>query len=91
MPNPPFHDRGDFDLDAAGRLRHDAASAVQPWTYANIALLRPALVESVAFGQRAALGPLLFSAAQADRLAGRVLAGAWHNLGTPEQLAALQG
>ena len=91
VPNPPFHDRGDFGLDAAGRLRHEAASAVQPWTYANIALLRPALVESVVSGQRAALGPLLFSAAQAGRLAGRVLAGAWHNLGTPEQLAALQG
>ena len=91
VPNPSFHDRGDFGLDAGGRLTRDAAGAVQPWTYANIALLRPALVEAVACGQRAALGPLLFGAAQDGRLAGRVLAGAWHNLGTPEQLAALEG
>jgi MurNAc alpha-1-phosphate uridylyltransferase len=37
------------------------------------------------------LGPLLFEAAAADRLAGRVLDGAWHNLGTPAQLMALNG
>ena len=40
-------------------------------------------------GQPAPLGPLLFDAAAADRLAGRVLEGEWHNLGTPAQLAAL--
>ena len=54
-----------------------------------MALLRPALVAHLPFGQRAALGPLLFDAAAADGLAGRVLGGAWHNLGTPAQLAAL--
>ncbi len=89
VPNPAFHDRGDFGLDAAGRVTRDLAAAAQPWTYANIALLRPAMVEPVVCGQRAALGPLLFSAAHAGRLAGRVLTGEWHNLGTPQQLAAL--
>jgi MurNAc alpha-1-phosphate uridylyltransferase len=59
------------------------------WTYANVALMRPALVESLPVGQRAALGPLLFEAAAADRLAGRVLSGEWHNLGTRLQLSAL--
>jgi MurNAc alpha-1-phosphate uridylyltransferase len=85
VPNPSFHDRGDFSL-AGGRLRRGAA---QPWTYANVALLRPALVATLPVGQPAALGPLLFEAAAADRLAGRVLEGPWHNVGTPQQLTAL--
>ncbi len=85
VPNPSFHHSGDFQLDGE-RLRRGTP---RPWTYANIALLRPALVATLPLGQRAPLGPLLFEAATADRLAGRVLSGPWHNVGTPAQLAAL--
>lgn len=85
VPNPSFHDSGDFRLEGE-RLRRGAP---HPWTYANVALLRPALVASLPLGQRAPLGPLLFEAAAADRLAGRVLDMPWHNVGTPAQLAAL--
>jgi MurNAc alpha-1-phosphate uridylyltransferase len=46
-------------------------------------------VQGVAAGQRAALGPRLFDAAAARRLGGELLAGPWHNVGTPAQLAAL--
>jgi MurNAc alpha-1-phosphate uridylyltransferase len=88
VPNPAFHGRGDFDLDGQ-RLRRRAAGASHAWTYANVALLRPGLLAGLPVGERAALGPLLFAAAAADRLAGQVLQGAWHNLGTPAQLAAL--
>ena len=87
VPNPGFHERGDFNLDGT-RLRRGAAGTPHTWTYANVALLRPALVAALPVGQRAPLGPLLFEAAAADRLAGRVLDGPWHNLGTPQQLAA---
>ncbi|MBX3643018.1 MAG: nucleotidyltransferase family protein [Rubrivivax sp.] len=86
VPNPDFHAAGDFNLDGA-RLRRGAPLA---WTYANVALLKPALVADLPLGQPAPLGPRLFDAAAADRLAGRVLRGEWHNLGTPAQLAALQ-
>ena len=85
VPNPDFHGGGDFNLDGQ-RLKRGAPHA---WTYANVALLRPALVGHLPLGQPAPLGPLLFDAAAADRLAGRVLEGEWHNLGTPAQLAAL--
>ncbi len=85
VPNPGFHERGDFNLES-GRLRRGAPHA---WTYANVALLRPALVAALPLGRPAPLGPLLFDAAAADRLAGRVLDRLWHNLGTPAQLAAL--
>ena len=87
VPNPGFHAGGDFNLDGT-RLRRGAPHA---WTYANVALLRPALVSALPLGQPAPLGPLLFEAAATDRLAGRVLGGEWHNLGTPAQLAALEG
>ena len=85
VPNPDFHGGGDFNLDGQ-RLKRGAPHA---WTYANVALLRPALVGHLPLGQPAPLGPLLFDAAAADRLAGRVLEGEWHNPGTPAQLAAL--
>lgn len=88
VPNPPFHPKGDFALDAQSRLRREPPAG-RRWTYANIALCRPALVDGVAPGTRAALGPLLFAAAAGDRLSGEALEGEWHNIGTPEQLAAL--
>lgn len=88
VPNPTYHPQGDFALDAGGRATRGAA--VRPWTYANIALCRPALVDGIGAGQRAALGPRLFAAADAGRLAGEVLRGEWHNVGTPQDLAALK-
>lgn len=86
VPNPDYHAAGDFALDA-GRARRDPAE--RPWTYANLALCRAALVAGIAPGTRAPLGPLLFRAADAGRLSAQAWAGAWHNVGTPAQLAAL--
>jgi N-acetyl-alpha-D-muramate 1-phosphate uridylyltransferase len=92
VPNPSFHPKGDFGIDAQGRgLADGAGPDGQTWTYANLALCRAALVAGIAAGTRAPLGPLLFDAARADRLSGEVLTGPWHNIGTPEQLAALDG
>ena len=89
VPNPPFHRDGDFHLDAAGRVGREPRDTPHAWTYANIALLRPALVAGVRVGERAALGPLLFDAAAQGRLGGKALAERWENIGTPEQLLAL--
>lgn len=96
VPNPPFHTRGDFLLDDAGRLHRLPASdapqppLAQPMTYANFALMRPALVEGLNAGNRAALGPFLHRAADAGRLAGQRWQGPWENVGTPAQWQALQ-
>jgi len=87
VPNPPFHAAGDFGLDPLGRVTHDDVE--RPWTYANLALCRAALVAGIVPGERVALGPLLFDAARAGRVAGEALIGPWHNIGTPEQLALL--
>lgn len=86
VPNPDFNPRGDFALEG-DRCRRDGERA---WTYANLALVKPALVAGVAAGVRAPLGPCLFAAADAGRLAGRAWAGEWHNVGTEAQWRALQ-
>ena len=64
-----------------------AAAQPRPLTYANLALVRASLVDGIAAGQHAPLGPCLFASADAHRLGGEPLAGAWHNVGTPAQLA----
>ncbi len=89
VPNPDFHAQGDFAL-AGDRVRRPAPGQPRPLTYANLALMRRRLVAGIPPGQAAPLGPLLFDSAAAGRLAGQVWAGAWHNLGTPAQWAALQ-
>lgn len=86
VPNPAFNERGDFALGAGGRLSRDGERG---WTYANLALLKPAIVAGIAPGTRAPLGPALFAAAAAGRLSGEAWRGEWHNVGTPQQLAAL--
>ena len=89
VPNPDFHAAGDFAL-AGDRVQRPPAGQPRPLTYANLALVRRRLVAGVVPGQRAALGPLLLGSADAGRLGGELLAGEWHNVGTPAQWAALQ-
>jgi len=85
LPNPHFNTAGDFGL-VGDRVRRDGE---RPLTYANIALVRRRLVEGVAPGTKAKMNQFLFAAAAAGRLGGVMLEGEWHNVGTPEQLAAL--
>lgn len=87
MPHLPFHAAGDFAL--AEPVSPLARRGERRWTYAKLAL-RPAIVAGVAPGIRAPLAPLLFAAADAGRLRGRVWPCVWNNLGRPEQLAAAE-
>ena len=90
VPNPAYHARGDFGIDAEGRGVADGPGPDgHTWTYANLALCRAALFDGVVPGARAALGPLLFDAMRARRISVEVFDGAWDNVGTPQQLAEL--
>lgn len=90
VPNPPFHQRGDFGLDAQGfGLADSPGPDGRRWTYANIALCRTGLVAGVVPGSKAALGPLLFQQMRHRRISAEVYLGEWENVGTPAQLAAL--
>ena len=90
-PNPPYHPRGDFGLDAQGFGLADAPGPdAQRWTYANLALCRAALCAHIVPGTRVALGPLLFEKMRERRITAEVYLGEWQNLGTPAQLEALR-
>jgi MurNAc alpha-1-phosphate uridylyltransferase len=100
VPNPPYHPAGDFgygtardDLASGAALgvSGDRAMAGSPrQTYANLALMKPALLHGVPAGQRVALGPLLHQGMARGRVAVLPYGGRWANVGTPADLAALQ-
>jgi MurNAc alpha-1-phosphate uridylyltransferase len=90
VPNPSFHPQGDFGLAADGMgLAEGTGPDGQRWTYANIALCRAELCAGIAPGTVAKLAPLLFAGMRERRISAEVYRGPWENVGTPEQLAAL--
>lgn len=91
VPNPAHVPTGDFALNAEGRiLRKDQAPSGTPaYTYSTIGLYRPAMVDHLTVGQKAALRPSLERAIDAGRLSGTLYTGPWVDVGTPERLAEL--
>ena len=90
VPNPAFHPKGDFGLGADGMgLGETPGPDGQRWTYANIALCRAELCAGIAPGTKAALAPLLYAGMRERRISAQIYRGRWENVGTPEQLAAL--
>jgi MurNAc alpha-1-phosphate uridylyltransferase len=90
VSNPAFHPRGDFGLDVDGLgLAEGTGPDGQRWTYANIALARAEMFECIAPGTHAALAPLLYAGMRERRIGAEIYRGRWENVGTPEQLAAL--
>lgn len=82
VPNPPHHARGDFGLDAAGRV-----SATPPLsTYAGIAVFDPRGFAGLEPGRRP-LKPWLDAAIARRELKGLRFSGLWLDVGTPERLA----
>jgi len=86
VPNPAHRPGGDFSL--GGEIVGNDASP--RYTYAGIAVMRPALVASVAGGRKAPLAPLLRAAAAQGLVSGELYRGTWRDVGTPERLAELE-
>lgn len=90
VPNPDFHEKGDFGMAADGMgLADSAGPDGRRWTYSNIALVRAELCAHVPVGQKAPLGPLLFDGMRERRIRVEPYLGEWHNIGTPRQLEQL--
>jgi len=83
VPNPDFHSRGDFGL-SQGRLTEDGVR----YTYANIGVFTPEFFAGRR-PERFALAPLMYEWIRKGRVSGELFEGPWHNVGTPQQLAAL--
>lgn len=87
VDNPPFHPEGDFGLT----LYSLSNEGTPRWTFGNIGVYRMEMFDGITPGTHAKLGPLIRSYAARGRVGGEVYGGAWANLGTPEQLAELNG
>ena len=90
VPNPSFHPKGDFGVDAEGLgLAEGTGPDGQRWTYANIALARATMFAHLAPATHAPLAPLLYAGMRARRISAEIYRGRWENVGTPAQLATL--
>ncbi|HTH75902.1 MAG TPA: nucleotidyltransferase family protein [Trinickia sp.] len=86
VPNPPFHPRGDFALDAAGQLSLEGTAR---YTFGNIGVYDTRMFRDLRRGERRALTPYYRETIASGRASGELYAGRWENLGTPAQLQAL--
>ncbi|HSN21590.1 MAG TPA: nucleotidyltransferase family protein [Usitatibacter sp.] len=84
VDNPPWHAAGDMAL-AGGRVRREGPRL----TYGNIAVFHPQPFREIAPGTRLKLFPWMYRFVDEGRVTGERYAGPWDNVGTAEQLAAL--
>ncbi len=86
IDNPPWHPRGDMALIHGFVVR----DGVEPLlTFANIAVFHPRCFDDLVPNRVLKLFPWAYELADAHRMTGTIHEGAWNNVGTPEQLAAL--
>jgi len=83
VDNPPFHPAGDMGLNGA-------MATMQPprLTYANIGVFAPHVFAGQGAG-RMPLFPWAFGLVARQRVSAERFAGRWYNVGTPDDLAAL--
>jgi len=93
VPNPPQHPGGDFRLEGGRVLPKDAVAAgdgvAKTLTFSGVGVYRPKLFAGTAPCQPSRLAPLLVAAMRDSLVGGRRHDGTWHDIGTPERLAAL--
>jgi len=87
VDNSSHHPRGDFRLDAEGRLQK-LKGAENGLTYAGVAVFVPAFFAGLP-PHKLPLRPLLDAAIDRGSLTGEHHAGAWEDVGTPRRLEAL--
>jgi MurNAc alpha-1-phosphate uridylyltransferase len=85
VPNPPQHPGGDFALAGTRVIDGDG----ERLTFSGIGVYRPQLFSGVSPGAKAKLAPLLRKAIGDGAVTGERFSGEWHDVGTPERLAAL--
>lgn len=85
VKNPDFHGGGDFALEQ-GRL---TLAEGERLTYASLGVYDLALFRPLPRGTRMKLTPFYREWVARGLVSGERFDGTWHNLGTPEQLAAL--
>ncbi len=92
VPNPPFRPRGDYALGpmASDDPRIRVRTEGEPrHAWGSIGLFSIDLLREIPVGQKIALLPFFTDWMRRGVVGGEVFTGVWDNLGTPEQLRAL--
>ena len=89
VDNPAWHPAGDMALVDGLIVRATADVTTPLMTYANIAVFHPRIFDGLTPHRALKLFPWAYALADARRLSGSRHDGAWDNVGTPAQLAAL--
>ena len=89
VANPPWHPAGDMGLFDGYVTRPEPTARTPLLTYANIGVFHPRVFDAVPRQHVLKLFPWAYTMADTKRMSGEVHAGAWANVGTPEQLADL--
>lgn len=84
VPNPPHNLDGDFGLDGDRVVNR----GMPTYTFSGIGVYAREFFAGLAPGKRP-LAPLLRAAAERGAVGGEIYRGEWHDIGTPERLAAL--
>lgn len=85
VPNPDFHPKGDFAINAQGLLTNDEAQPKH--TFAGISLIKPQLISQYPQARRKfpLVEVLRYGIAQ-QRISAEIYRGHWSDVGTPERL-----
>ncbi len=86
VPNPSHHPNGDFALLDNGQL---SLTAMPRLTFGNIGVYHTRMFHTLTPGAHCALLPYYQNAIATQRASGEPYDGRWFNIGTPEQLHAL--
>jgi MurNAc alpha-1-phosphate uridylyltransferase len=82
--NPPFHLEGDFSIEKGLARRHGVKL-----NFSGIACWHPKLFANFVKGEKKKLFPWANTLVDAGRISAEHHMGCWENIGTPQQLAAL--
>jgi len=80
-----FNSKGDFDMDADGRLTRRCEGLVTPFGYAGAAIINPAIFKTAPKGAFS-INQQFDEAIEKERLFGMRLEGLWLHVGTPEAI-----
>jgi len=87
VPNPVQHPKGDFTLDADGKLVNESDNGDQRFTFSGLSLLRPKIIRDYEKVRvKFPLVEVFLDAMSKKQLSGEVYRGDWEDIGTPERL-----
>jgi MurNAc alpha-1-phosphate uridylyltransferase len=93
VPNPTHHCQGDFYLSSPHVLSDEQLSSnplgQSKYTFSGAGIYHKELFKEIPIGQKEPLAPLLKKAMGQLLVEGEVLKCAWHDVGTPDRLLAL--